>query len=67
MQKRKDKDFIITYRGKDSYVVLGWIRANSLESAKKKIKEELKDKAKERFVSGAQVGEWKGCGPIFFR
>ncbi len=66
MQKRKDKDFIITYRGKDSYVVLGWVRAFSQEDAKKKIKEKFKDRAKERFVSGVQVGEWKGCGPIFF-
>ncbi len=61
------KEYIVTYRGGGGYMVLGWIKANSESEARKKIKKEFSGSAKERFVSGAQVAEWKGAGPIFFK
>jgi hypothetical protein len=63
----KEKDFIVTYRGNSSYAVLGWVRAKTKNEAFKKVKKVLGRKAKERFVSGAQIAEWKGVGTIFFQ
>ncbi len=63
----KKRDYIITYRGGSSYTVLGWIKAKTKEKAFKKAKKKLSGKAKERFVSGAQIAEWKGVGTIFFQ
>ena len=60
------KEYIVTYRSGSGYMVLGWIKASSQSEARRKIKEKLSDKAKERFVSGVQIGEWKGVGPSFF-
>ncbi len=63
---KKEKEYIATYRSGSGYMVLGWVKAKSIIEAKRKIKKEFLEKAKERFISGVQIGEWKGNGPIFF-
>jgi len=60
----KDKEFIITYRSREHYEVLGWIKAPSLEKARKKAEKELFQDAVRYNVPEAQIGEYKGKGTV---
>ena len=64
--KKIQKDFIVTYRSREHYEVLGWVRAFSIEEAKKKVQKELLAEVKFYNVKEARIGEWKGEGSIFF-
>jgi len=58
------KEFIITYKSREHYEVLGWIKAPSLKKAKEKAKKELIEDATRYHVSEAQIGEYKGIETI---
>lgn len=65
-QKNK-KDFILTYRSREHYEVLGWLRATSLAEAKKQAQKEFLKDINFYGVKEAQIAEWQGQGTVFFK
>jgi len=63
---KQKKEYIITYKSREHYEVLGWVIASSLEEAKSKARQELLKKAKHYNVSEAEIGEWKDGDNIHF-
>ena len=64
--KKKEKEYIVTYRSREHFEVLGWIAASSIKEAKKKAQQELLKEAKYYNVPEAEIGEWKGGDTIYF-
>jgi len=62
--KTLQKEFIITYRSREHYEVLGWVKASSLKKAKEKAKKELIEDTTRYHVPEAQIGEYKGIETI---
>lgn len=60
------KEYIITYRSQEHYEVLGWVRASSIEEAKKKAQGRLLKEAGYYKVSEAKIAEWKEGDNIYF-
>ncbi|MDD3032344.1 MAG: hypothetical protein PHO58_04360 [Bacilli bacterium] len=52
------KDYIVTYRSREHYEVLGWLRAESLEDAKSMVNNKFKDQIKKYGVVDAMIAEW---------
>ena len=65
-KKEKEKEYIITYRSREHFEVLGWVMAPSITEAKKKAQQELLKKAKYYNVPEAEIGEWKDGEKIRF-
>ncbi|MDD2245335.1 MAG: hypothetical protein PHR13_12105 [Dysgonamonadaceae bacterium] len=51
------KDYIITYRSLEHYEVLGWVRAESMEEAKKEAKN-FSEQIKKYGVKNMMIAEW---------
>jgi len=66
--KKKDgeKEYIITYKSKEHYEVLGYVRAISLEEAKKKALVKLLPEAKYYNVTEAEIDEIVKFDKIIF-
>lgn len=62
----QNKEYIITYRSKEHFEVLGWILASSLEEAKKEAKAKLLPEAKKYKVEEAEIAEWENGSKISF-
>ncbi|XOB40307.1 MAG: hypothetical protein ACKKMR_03290 [Candidatus Nealsonbacteria bacterium] len=60
------KEYIITYKSREHYEVLGWVIASSLKEAKSKARQKLLKEAKYYNVSEAEIGEWKDGDNIHF-
>ncbi|XOB40305.1 MAG: hypothetical protein ACKKMR_03280 [Candidatus Nealsonbacteria bacterium] len=63
---KQDKKYIITYKSREHYEVLGWVIASSLEEAKSKAQQELLKEAKHYNVSEAEIAEWKDGDELVF-
>jgi hypothetical protein len=67
MEKRvQEKEYIITYIIQEHYEVLGWVKAPSIEKAKKKAQQELSKEVKHYQVVEAEIAEWKNSDNIYF-
>lgn len=53
-----EKEYIVTYRSQEHYEVLGWVRAKSLEEAKKTAQVQLLMEAQRYNVREAEIAEW---------
>lgn len=62
--RKKNKEYIITYRSNEHYEVLGWVKAASASQAFKKARKELKAEIERYGVINATVGEWRGVENI---
>ena len=51
------KDYIITYRSLEHYEVLGWVRAESMEEAKKEAKN-FSEQIKKYGARNMMIAEW---------
>ena len=60
------KKYIITYQSEEHYEVLGYVEAESIDSAVKRAKEELKTEAKFYEVEEAKIAEIVGEEEITF-
>ena len=65
-KKMEEKKYIITYESREHYEVLGWVKALSLEEAKKKAQQELLKEAKYYDVAEAEIAEWKDDDTVHF-
>ncbi len=53
-----EKEYILTYKSQEHFEVLGWVRAKSLEKAKKIAQIQLLIEAKRYNVREAEIAEW---------
>jgi len=53
----KQKEYIITYRSEEHYEVLGYVKAASLEAAKKQAQKKLLGEAKYYNVENGEIDE----------
>ena len=53
-----EKEYILTYKSQEHFEVLGWVRAKSLEEAKKIAQIQLLIEAKRYNVTEAEIAEW---------
>jgi len=53
-----EKEYILTYKSQEHFEVLGWVRAKSLEKAKKTAQIQLLIEAKRYNVKEAEIAEW---------
>jgi len=53
-----EKEYILTYKSEEHFEVLGWVRAKSLEEAKKIAQIQLLTEAKRYNVTEAEMAEW---------
>jgi len=53
-----EREYIITYKSEEHFEVLGWVRAKSLEEAKKAAQVQLLTEAKCYNVAEAEITEW---------
>ncbi len=53
-----EKEYILTYKSQEHFEVLGWVRAKSLEEAKKIAQIQLLIEAKRYNVREAEIAEW---------
>jgi len=58
------KDYIITYRSLEHYEVLGWVRAESMEEAKKEAKN-FSEQIKKYGARNMMIAEWNNGESIF--
>lgn len=65
-QRLREKEYIIIYESEEHYEVLGYVRASSLEEAKKKAQEELLEEARYYNVTEAEIDEIANYDQIFF-
>jgi len=65
-KKSQEKEYVIIYQSKEHYEVLGYVRATSLEDAKKKAGIKLLPEAKYYNVSEAEIDEIAKFEKIFF-
>lgn len=54
----KEKEYILTYKSEEHFEVLGWVKAKSLEEAKKLAQTQLLREAKHYDVKEAEIAEW---------
>ena len=53
-----EKEYILTYKSEEHFEILGWVRAKSLEEAKKIAQIQLLTEAKRYNVTEAEMAEW---------
>lgn len=63
---REKKEYIIIYKSQEHYEVLGWVKAFSIEEAKRKAQKELLKEAKYYKVADAKIAEWKDGSDVHF-
>jgi hypothetical protein len=63
-QNKEERTYIVTYRSKEHFEVLGWVWANSMVEAKKKAGEELADQARCYEVNLAEIAEYKDASEV---
>ena len=63
---KKENEYIVTYKSKEHYEVLGWVRASSIDEAIKKAKKELLVDAKAYHISSARIAKWAESQLIAF-
>jgi len=63
----KEKEYMVIYQSKEHYEVLGYVRAASLEEAKKKAQIKLLPEAKYYNVTEAEIDEIANFDKIFFK
>jgi len=54
-QKEQEKEYVVIYQSEEHYEVLGYVRASSLEEAKKKAQVKLLPEAKYYNVTEAEI------------
>ena len=62
-----EKEYILTYKSQEHFEVLGWVRAKSLEQAKKIAQTQLLIEAKRYNVTQAEIAEWRENGIVPFK
>lgn len=62
----KKKEYVITYKSVEHYEVLGYVKATSLEDAKKKAVKKLMPEAKYYDVTEAEIDEISAFEKIYF-
>ncbi len=62
-----EKEYILTYKSQEHFEVLGWVRAKSLEEAKKIAQIQLLIEAKRYNVIEAEIAEWGENGIVPFK
>lgn len=65
-KKIKEKEYVVIYKSKEHYEVLGYVRAASLEEAKKKARIKLLPEAKYYNVTEAEIDEIVKFEKVFF-
>lgn len=63
---KEEKEYVIIYQSEEHYEVLGYVKANSLEEAKKKAQVELLEEAKYYEVKEAEIDEIARYDELFF-
>lgn len=63
---QEKKEYIVTYRSLEHYEVLGWVKAISIEEAKKNAQKELGGVANYYKITEAEIAEWKKGETIHF-
>ena len=53
-----EKEYILTYKSEEHFEVLGWVKAKSLEEAKKIAQTQLLREDKHYDVKEAEIAEW---------
>jgi hypothetical protein len=61
-----EREYIITYKSEEHFEVLGWVRAKSLEEAKKVAQVQLLAEAKRYDVAEAEITEWGDNSVVSF-
>jgi hypothetical protein len=62
-----EKEYILTYKSQEHFEVLGWVRAKSLEEAKKTAQIQLLIEAKRYNVKEAEIAEWGENSIVAFK
>ncbi len=65
-KKDEEKEYVMIYKSKEHYEVLGYVQASSLEEAKKKAQIKLLPEAKYYNVTEAEIDEIAKLDKIFF-
>ena len=66
LNTEKGKEYVIIYKSKEHYEVLGYVKAPSLEEAKKKAQAKLLPEAKYYNVTEAEIDEIVTFDKILF-
>ena len=61
-----EREYIITYKSEEHFEVLGWVRAKSLEEAKKVAQIQLLTEAKRYNVAEAEITELGDSNVVSF-
>ena len=62
-----EKEYILTYKSQEHFEVLGWVRAKSLEEAKKVAQIQLLTEAKRYNLTEAEIAEWGENSIVSFK
>lgn len=65
-KKDEEKEYVMIYKSKEHYEVLGYVRAASLEEAKKKAQIKLLPEAKYYNITEAEIDEIAKFDKVFF-
>ncbi|MCL4406055.1 MAG: hypothetical protein M1586_01660 [Patescibacteria group bacterium] len=65
-KNKGEKTYIVTYRSKEHFEVVGWVWADNIAEAKRKAREELLDQARRYEVTLAEIAEYKDASEVNF-
>ena len=61
-----EKEYILTYKSQEHFEVLGWVKAKSLEGAKKMAQTNLLVEAQRYGITEAEIAEWGENSTVSF-
>lgn len=64
--EKKQKEYIVIYHSEEHFEVLGFVKADSLQEARNKVRKELSKEAKHYSVTDAEIAETQNWEEISF-